>query len=134
VTTCLGEEGALMRMICQPHELLPPLRLPDGVRVLGINSGVKHSVSGEGAYRRTRCAAFMAHKMILTMMQRAGTMHGKELTGDPIKGYLANLDPGDYKKHFRSRLPEWIEGGDFIARFGPTIDTATRVDPEPDYP
>ena len=35
-----------------------------GVRVLGINSNVKHSVGG-GQYGKTRCAAFMAHAMIL---------------------------------------------------------------------
>jgi len=41
------------------------------VRVLGINSNVKHSVGG-GAYGRTRCAAFMAHAIILQAMHEAG--------------------------------------------------------------
>jgi len=56
VTSCAGEAGALLRMICQPHELQPFLRLPDGIRVLGINSNVKHDVGGP-AYTRTRFAA-----------------------------------------------------------------------------
>jgi L-arabinokinase len=60
VTRLLGEAGHAAALICQPHELQPPLKLPDGVRVVGINSNVKHSVGG-GAYGRTRCAAFMAH-------------------------------------------------------------------------
>jgi L-arabinokinase len=133
VSTCVGEEGSLMRMICQPHELEPLLRLPIGVRVLGINSNVRHSVGG-GPYGVTRCAAFMAHKIILETMRRAGEMAGRALVEDPMRGYLANLDPDDYKKHFRARLPEWMGGQEFLDRFGPTIDTATAVDPGTPYP
>ena len=58
-------------MVCQPHELRPPLRLPEGVRVIGINSNVRHSVGG-GQYGRVRCAAFMGHKIILEQMRRVG--------------------------------------------------------------
>ncbi|HYO11348.1 MAG TPA: hypothetical protein VER17_20455 [Tepidisphaeraceae bacterium] len=132
-TSCAGEEASLMRMLCQPHELQSPLRLPEGIRVLGINSNVKHSVGG-GAYGRTRCAAFMAHKIILETMRAAGEMSGRTLTADPMHGYLANLDPQDYKAHFRPRLPEWMKGSDFLAQYGATIDTATRVDAGTDYP
>ena len=56
-------------MVCQPHELQPSLALPSGVRVVGINSNVKHSVGG-GAYGQTRCAAFMGHKIILETMRK----------------------------------------------------------------
>jgi L-arabinokinase len=133
VTSCAGEAGSLLRLICQPHELQPPLKLPEGIRVVGINSAVKHSVGG-GAYGRTRCAAFMAHKMILESMRRAGKTMGRELTGDPMKGYLANLDPDDYKQHFRPRLPEFMKGSDFLRDFATTIDTATTVQPDETYP
>jgi L-arabinokinase len=133
VTSCAGEAGSLLRLICQPHELQPPLKLPAGVRVVGINSNVKHSVGG-GAYGRTRCAAFMAHRMILQSMRRAGATMGKELARDPMNGYLANLDPDDYKQHFRPRLPEFMKGSDFLRDFQSTIDTATTVQPEETYP
>jgi L-arabinokinase len=133
VTSCAGEAGSLLRLICQPHELQPPLKLPEGIRVVGINSTVKHSVAG-GGYGRTRCAAFMAHKMILESMRRAGASMGRELTGDPMRGYLANLDPDDYKQHFRPRLPEFMKGSDFLRDFGTTIDTATTVQPDETYP
>jgi L-arabinokinase len=133
VTASTGEAGTLLRMICQPHELQPSLELPENVRVVGINSNVKHSVIG-GAYGRTRCAAFMAHKMILEQMRRAGKSLGRELIDDPMNGYLANLDPDDYKKHFRARLPEFMNGDDFIRDYKATIDTATAVHADEIYP
>jgi L-arabinokinase len=132
VTSCLGEAGALLRMVCQPHEILPPLQLPDGVRVVGINSGVRHSVAG-GAYGRTRCAAFMGHRIVLERMRHFGHAVGRELTADPMNGYLANLDPDDYKRLFRRHLPDSMAGREFLGRFGSTTDTATRVDPDTSY-
>jgi L-arabinokinase len=132
VTSCYGRANTLLRMVCQPHELLPPLVLPAGVHVIGVNSNVKHSVGGT-AYGRTRCAAFMGHRIILEKMREMGRAAGRELIADPMNGYLANLDPDDYKKHFRSVLPELIEGGEFLARFGPTIDQATAVRPGEQY-
>jgi L-arabinokinase len=132
-TSCAGEAGTLLRLLCQPHELQPPLKVPDGVRFVGINSNVKHSVGG-GAYGRTRCAAFMAHRMILEAMRRGGATMGRELSGDPMNGYLANLDPDDYKLHFRPRLPEFMKGSEFLNEFGSTIDTATTVHPDETYP
>ena len=133
VTSCYGRPGTLLRMVCQPHELQPPLALPAGMRVLGIDSNVRHSVGGP-QYGRTRCAAFMGHRIILDRMRRIGAAAGRELTGDPLRGYLANLDPDDYKRIFRPALPESIKGGEFLLKYGPTIDAATTVEPDVDLP
>jgi L-arabinokinase len=132
VSSCSGHAESLLRMICQPHDLLPVLRLPTGIRLVGINSNVKHSVGG-GMYGITRCAAFMAHRIILEKMREMGAAAGKPLVGDPMNGYLANLDPEDYKRLFRPYLPEQILGKDFLEQFGPTIDTATSVEPGQSY-
>jgi galactokinase len=132
VSSAYGERGALLRMICQPHDIQPPLYLPEGVRAIGINSSVKHSVGG-GMYGKTRCAAFMGHKIILHRMRDIGKAAGRKLTGDPMKGYLANLDPEDYKSLFRQHIPEYIKGADFLAKYGKTIDAATTVEPEFNY-
>lgn len=132
VTSCYGHAGQLLRLVCQPHELQPPLELPAGIRVLGINSNVRHSVGG-GMYGRTRCAAFMGHKMILEKMRQMGTEAGREMISDPMRGYLANLELEDYKKYFRQFLPEEIRGLDFLEQYGPTEDTVTVVDPDQTY-
>jgi len=133
VTSCLGESWALLRMVCQPHYLQLPLCLPPGVRVLGINSGVKHDVGGP-AYARTRCAAFMGHRIILEKMREMGAAAGRELQSDPMRGYLANLDSDDYKRFFRDSVPESLSGRAFLDRFGPTHDPVTSVEADIDYP
>jgi L-arabinokinase len=133
VTSCAGESGAFLKLLCQPHELQGSLELPANIRVIGINSNVKHSVGG-GQYGITRCAAFMAHRMILQKMREMGTAAGRALEADPMNGYLANLDQEDYKRYFRAYLPEFMTGKDFLDRFDGTIDTATRVDPSITYP
>jgi L-arabinokinase len=132
-TSCAGEQDSFMRMICQPHELQSPLHLPQGVRVIGIDSNVKHSVGG-GQYGITRCAAFMGHAMILAKMRDMGVAAGRALLRDPMNGYLANLDLDDYKQFFREYLPEFMTGKDFLDKFGATIDAATTVDPSITYP
>jgi galactokinase len=132
VTSCLGDTSCLLRMICQPHELQPPLQLPEGIRVVGINSAVKHSVGG-GMYGKTRCAAFLGHRIILEKMREMGRAAGAELLSDPMRGYLANLDPEDYKKFFRPYLPAQMSGKDFLDKYISTVDTATRVEPGENY-
>jgi L-arabinokinase len=132
VTCTVGRAGALLKLLCQPHEIQGYLQLPDGIRVLGINTGVTHSVGG-ARYGQTRCAAFMGHKLILAKMEKMGRAAGMRMVADPMGGYLANLPLDDYKKYFRPFLPPTISGSDFLASYGPTIDQATAVDPATDY-
>lgn len=128
VTSCLGEQGDLLKILCQPHEVQGTLQLPAGVRVLGINSNVQHKANSP-AYTRARCAAFMGHRVILEAMQAIGTEAGRELTSDPMRGYLANLDPDDYKNIFRPGIPESVSGREFLDRFGAVPDPATALYP-----
>jgi L-arabinokinase len=132
VSSCAGQQGALLRMVCQPHELKDPLYLPEGIRALGINSNVKHSVGG-GMYGKTRCAAFMGHKIILDAMAMSGVIPSADLVHDPLKGYLANLGAARYDSEFRQILPEQILGRDFIAEHVQTLDTATKVEADLQY-
>lgn len=131
-TSVAGRAGMLFRMTCQPHDVLDPVAVPPGMKFVGIDTGVRHSVAG-GQYARTRCAAFMAHKIIHTTMKLIGAAAGRELLHDPTGGYLANLDPDDYKRIFRPRLPDQIKGGEFLLKYGGTIDTATKVHPDTVY-
>lgn len=133
VTSCYGRAGAVLRLRCQPHELLPSLPLPEGVRCVGLCSRVRHSV-GDGQYGRTRCAAAMGQRIILEKMRQIGRAAGRELVGDPTGGYLANLDLDDFKRFFRGYLPEQMKGGEFLLRYQSTSDAATRVELDTVYP
>jgi galactokinase len=132
VACTLGRAGAMLKLLCQPHEIQGYLDVPQDIRVVGINTGVRHGV-GEGRYGRTRCAAFMGHKMILAKMDEMAQAAGMRRVADPMAGYLANLPLDDYKKFFRPFLPATIKGSAFLESFGPTIDTATTVEPETQY-
>jgi L-arabinokinase len=132
VTSCFGEAGAFMRLVCQPHQLQPQLNLPTGFRTVGINSRVRHNIGG-GTYGITRCAAFMGHAIILAKMREMGQAAGRELVEDPMNGYLANLNPDDYKSFFRPYLPQNMQGSQFLSHFSGTIDKATRVQPGIEY-
>ena len=124
-----GHAGTLLRMRCQPHELLDPLPLPEGIRAFGVNTNVSHSVGG-GAYGRTRAAAFLGHAMILDHMRTLAAESGRRMSGDPTGGYLANLDPGDYKAIFRPALPEAVLGRNVTIDHG---DPATTIDADATY-
>ncbi len=132
VASHCGEAGKLLRMRCQPHDVLDPLELPPGVKVVGINTNVKHSVGG-GAYGRTRAAAFIGHMLVVDHMHDLATEARKTMTADPTQGYLANLEPDDYKRYFRPILPEAMTGRTFLEQHDTHGDPVTTLDPDVAY-
>jgi len=143
VTCLLGEQNQLLRLLCQPAQLQPNLKIPQSIRFVGIDSAVRHSLTSSSIadcrlpianpYALTRTSAFMGHKIILNQMKKIGASLNHPLTSDPMNGYLANLDPDDYKNLFRPHLPETILGQNFLDQFGPTLDPATTIDPTQTY-
>lgn len=127
-----GTAGRLLKVLSQSHE--PPgfLQIPQGIRIVGIDTGVRPN-AGDDQFMRTRVAAFMGQKMILAKMEEMGLAAGMRLVGDPMRGYLANLALDDYKKYFRSALPESLKGSDFLASFGTSIDASIQIDASVQY-
>lgn len=120
VTSALCEEGKLLALKCQPHELLGLHEIPRGCMIVGIDSNVKHAVGGR-RYRRTRVGAFMGFKII------------KQLGGNDYGGYLCNVSTKEYVQRYRKALPSKMRGEEFLQRYGETDDVATRVDPNEVY-
>lgn len=122
VTSCLGEEGALLKLLCQPGaDGLPAqvqgvIKVPEGFGFVGVHSGVRHEVSGD-PYTDTRVAAFMGQK-ILSVLE----------TPDVTDGWLARVGPKRYCMELRQKLPVEITGQVFLDHYGSTNDTVTRVD------
>ncbi len=120
VTSLLGKSGSLTAIVCQPHELQPSLVLPDGVRCVGFDTHVKHSVAGS-RYIDTRVGAFMGQRII----EHTLTANGRK--PDPTAGYLANVTPSEYTERWRDILPSEMRGADFLARYRRTNDRVTTV-------
>jgi len=123
VTSALGEKGKPIIIKCQPCQILGTLRPPDGVSFLGIDSKVKHAVSGS-SYTDVRIGAFMGHKIILNHLLSQGA------SGDPYNGYLCNISPEEYIRRYRDLLPSKMKGSEFLRLHGDTVDPVTRVDPD----
>jgi L-arabinokinase len=121
VTAVLGRREHLLMLRCQPADILGHRRLPDGVTVLGINSGVTHHVAGR-QYGRVRIATFMGRRLIAAID-----------ASDPPGGYLCNLELDRFNERYASRLPDTMTGADFLERFGDTGDDATTIDPDDVY-
>jgi L-arabinokinase len=75
----------------------------------------------------------MGHRIILEKIREMGAAAGMTMTADPTNGYLANVEPDDYKALFRSHVPEVMMGREFLDRYGPTADGVTRVEADVEY-
>jgi len=130
--SCLGRQGMLLRCLCQPNQSSEFLPIPQGMCFIGIDSGVRDPAAAQ-CRRRTRCAAFMGHRIIHEKMRQLGVAAGKTMIADPMGGFLGNLDPEDYKRFFRPYVPEKLSGRDFTQRYGSTIDPASPVEEDVEY-
>jgi galactokinase len=125
-----GEAGSLMSLLCQPAEFQGSVRLPDGLGVWGIDSGIRHAVTGAD-YGAVRIGAFMGYRILaalanlrVTPGQRAGHVQ----VDDPRwGGYLANVG-GEAFRRFEQDIPEALDGAAFLARYDGTTDLVTTVD------
>lgn len=114
MTCVFGEHDRLLALLCQPAELHPSIAVPDDIEFWGLDSGERHAVGGSD-YGAVRTGAFMGLRIL--------SAHA----GAPLD-YLANVAPSEFERELGRWLPEEISGDDFIARYGCTSDTVTRVD------
>ncbi len=124
LTVTLGQQNQLLQLLCQPHEMLPPISLPTGVQIWGVDSRVKHSVGGT-AYRRARCAAFMGRRILLDLLPR-------EMRGANGEKYLANIAP-DIWRSVREGLPAKMHGRDFLQLYDNHGDAVTQIEADFEY-
>ncbi len=134
MTSACGEANQLLELLCQPAELLGTISLPKELAVWGLDSGMRHSVSGAD-YGSVRVGAFMGYRIIADLAGlKVETTDGHLRVEDPHwRGYLANLTPSEFEGRFAPHLPLKIEGAAFLERYGGTTDSVTRIDPERIY-
>jgi galactokinase len=138
MTSALGRQDQLLALRCQPAAVEGYVQIPDGVAFWGVDSGIRHAVSGSD-YTSVRAGAFMGYRIIAEAAGLKATPVGAGEKGavsieDPQwHGYLANLTPAEFRERFAEVVPQQMSGRDFLARYGGTTDTVTRVDPDRTY-
>lgn len=133
----LGEPDKLLPILCQPDQTGELLPLPEGVRFVGLDSGLRHSVGG-ASYGDVRTAAFMGYSLIARQCGASDQdLEQARSSGDwsslPYQGFLANISPSEFDGCFRELLPENLSGATFKAQNGISIDTVTTLKGETDY-
>ena len=136
MTAACGQAHRLLALRCQPADLQGMVMLPEEVAVWGLDSGVRHAVSGAD-YSSVRIGAFMGYRIIA---EQAGLAVAPGLPGDPVQitdpcwnGYLANLTPSAFEQQYARHLPETMTGSLFLDTYGGTSDAVTQVDPACTY-
>ncbi len=135
-TIVLGQEGTCLPLLCQPCVPLPPVKIPADLTVWGIDSGVRHAVTGI-EYEAARAAGFMGYKLICDWLGLK--LHTEESDGilrylDPRwNGYPSNISPSEFRSCYEQRLPEVLTGGEYIRTAKIHIDPYTQVRPEVSY-
>ena len=94
MTSACGRRDHLLRLRCQPAIIEGHVAIPPGFRFYGIDSGIRHAVTGAD-YGTVRTAAFMGYRMIAAMaglpVERDGD--GVRVHDERWHGYLANISP-----------------------------------------
>jgi len=136
MTASCGEANRLLALFCQPAELQAMVTIPEQIALWGLDSGVRHSVSGAD-YGSVRIGAFMGYRIIA---QQAGLKVSYNAPHKPVEiddprwqGYLANLTPSDFEQSYAHQLPYRMAGASFLRRYGNTTDTVTQLDPTQTY-
>lgn len=120
MSSACGEADQLLALLCQPAEIQGMVTIPPELGVWGIDSGIRHAVSGAD-YGSVRVGTFMGYRIL------------QEIVGTDWGGYLANLTPSHFEQEYAIELPDAMIGREFLALYGDTTDPVTTVDPEQTY-
>ncbi|MBC7851190.1 MAG: GHMP kinase [Chitinophagaceae bacterium] len=137
LTSHLGERNKLLPLICQPHDVFPSFSLPKSISFCGIDSGIRHAVSG-ASYSDVRAAAFMAYTIIATSTgistDKLKPVKASGLWDQlPFKGYLSNIPQSLFESSYKYLLPDQISGAEFISQYQLSIDQTTSIIPDKIY-
>lgn len=135
MTAACGEAHQLLALLCQPAEIQGGVPVPGEIAFWGIDSDVRHSVSGAD-YGSVRVGAFMGYRILADVCG----FPVEPVAGSTVRvqdsrwgGFLANLTPSEFEQHFARHLPERLTGAAFLERYGGTTDQVTGIDPERSY-
>jgi galactokinase len=132
----LGDEGYVLPLLCQSCVPRPLVKLPAGLRCWGIDSGVRHAVTG-AEYEAARAAAFIGYSMICSWenLQPVLENNGRipRFVEPRWNGYLSAISPSEFRSSYEDILPLLASGADIEALSKVHPDPFTRIRPEQSY-
>ena len=132
----LGDEGYVLPLLCQPCSAKPLVKLPAGLRCWGIDSGVRHAVTGI-EYEASRAAAFVGYRMICdrehlpVRLDKTGRI--PRFVEPRWNGYISNIAPSIFRSRYENDLPLLTTGAEIQAAGQTHIDPYTTIRPEVNY-
>ena len=133
----LGDEGYILPLLCQPCQVMDPVKLPEELQIWAIDSGVKHAVTG-AEYEAARAAAYVGYRMICG---REGLVVEREEGGriprytDPRwNGYLSSMEASQFRSAYEAGLPETVAGQELLAESKEHADPFTQIRADISYP
>lgn len=134
MTSACGRSDHLLRLRCQPGTVEGHVAIPVGYRFYGIDSGIRHAVTGAD-YGTVRTAAFMGYRIIAELAGLRVEPDGSRMHVDDTRwrGYLANVSLAELAR-FEHALPERMSGAEFLDRYQGITDPVTTVRRDREYP
>lgn len=127
-----GDNNKLLPILCQPDQLYDLVEIPQNLYFVGIDSGVKHAVSG-ASYSEVRTAAFMGFSIIAQKLGLSKDDLGKQTQTElPFNGFLSNISPSLFEANFERSLNS-MYGKDFIKDFEVVTDKLSVIKPDTFY-
>jgi len=123
MTSACGRRDRLLRLRCQPGTVEGHVDIPDGFRFYGIDSGIRHAVTGSD-YGTVRTAAFMGYRLIADVAGLPSSIDAGNVRELDTRwsGYLANITPAEFESQFSAQLPERMTGAEFLRRYDGITD------------
>jgi len=120
-----GLPNAALPILCRPDTLGAPLTFPEGIGVVGIDSGVRHEVTGAD-YATVRTASFMAYALHsknkgITPDQLKHARQTGDFRSLPYGGYLSAMPEPD-ARDFPASLANVLRLEEFLANGVPCPD------------
>ena len=137
LSVVMGDEGYFVPMLCQPCQPRSLVKLPETLRLWGIDSGVRHSVAGI-EYESARTATFMGYRFLCDfenlepILDESGAL--PRWIESRWNGYLANVSPSEFRARYEARLPERLSGAQFNKLYASHLDPFTPVREQVIYP
>jgi len=132
----LGDEGYVLPLVCQPCSPKPLVKLPAGLRCWGIDSGVRHAVTGV-EYEGARAGAFVGYRMICEREHLPVTLDSSGRIPRYVEprwnGYISNISPSIFRSRYEDDLPLRASGTEIQALSQTHIDPYTTIRPEVSY-